>query len=739
MRPGRSATHAVAAFALIFLVLALDHDLHGQDPGESIGTVSTHGELILIELDPGVVVPANLFDMEGRTLRFTPVGEGYEVANLPLEWEEEFGEELEDAHVRLRNFAFPFSGQEWRSFFVNQHGTIGFAGGSPTVGRFAEMREGAPLIIDTDPAIAAFLKTRMSGPRFARELEDRAVVTWELTEPYGGVHDYHFEPTTTRVQAVLHRDGTIELSYHEVDPEDAIVGVFALPRSGARQEVTRIPLETNPHVPGHLDLAEVSVSLYDGFFLEVDLHTREPLLSPGHPGVVDRAYRVHIHREAPHAQAARGWAYADEADLVWTVSADPDDGYVARGPGASGRVRVEGRTLSVAGHLPDEFTGATRLHISVDVVGGERPLAVFDLLPPEEIALPPLRGKVTRLAEGTVGEGPRTVLFETFHHQSRPATADMACTVIEALGDHFHFLTYYSDFRLDQQEGSTPSTGAIGSELRGIGTDGRRAPEGMCSEGRLEVTYTQPVYIDAVYGHERAPDGSFENYDRIMSLMSHEIGHRWSAWLTVEMDGRSIPLGPSHWRAGLHAPAAHPYGSETESSTMGGSYWQENGDGTYTQLDRDFFVPAKGFSHLELYLMGLLPPSEVPEMMVLENLARVGEDHDGYPVFLGDPLRFTIEDVIASNGIRLPREPRTHFNTGVVGFVLPGEEPSELLLDRMEGIRRAWIHYWDVVTGGRLTVTTYPGPVAVEDELDGEARDDPWQRRGGTPPEQGVL
>ena len=38
---------------------------------------------------------------------------------------------------------------------------------------------------------------------------------------------------------------------------------------------------------------------------------------------------------------------------------------------------------------------------------------------------------------------------------------------------------------------------------------------------------------------------------------------------------------------------------------MGGGVWQDNFDGTFTQLDDDYYVPATGWSYLELYLMGL--------------------------------------------------------------------------------------------------------------------------------------
>jgi hypothetical protein len=43
-----------------------------QAPGHPIGTVSTRGDLIILELDEGVIAPANLFDLVQRTLRFTP-------------------------------------------------------------------------------------------------------------------------------------------------------------------------------------------------------------------------------------------------------------------------------------------------------------------------------------------------------------------------------------------------------------------------------------------------------------------------------------------------------------------------------------------------------------------------------------------------------------------------------------------------------------------------------------------
>ena len=46
---------------------------------------------------------------------------------------------------------------------------------------------------------------------------------------------------------------------------------------------------------------------------------------------------------------------------------------------------------------------------------------------------------------------------------------------------------------------------------------------------------------------------------------------------------------------------------------MGGGVWHDSSDGTFTQLEDDYNVPATGYSSLDLYLMGLMAPSEVPD------------------------------------------------------------------------------------------------------------------------------
>src|SRR5580658_9673153 len=66
-------------------------------------------------------------------------------------------------------------------------------------------------------------------------------------------------------------------------------------------------------------------------------------------------------------------------------------------------------------------------------------------------------------------DGPFAVVYESFHYLALPRPQDLSCTIIKALSDKFDFLAYYSDFRIDNQEASSPSDGPLGHAVKGIG------------------------------------------------------------------------------------------------------------------------------------------------------------------------------------------------------------------------------------------------------------------------------
>ena len=587
----RSAILGLCGLLLIRWSSAQQEDV----PGRSIGKVSTEGSLVVIELDDGVLGKASLFDLTGHTLRFTPDGSRYRVENQPLHWDPDYGAELPGAEVSLQKFAFPFSGKLWKTFLVGATGSIRFGADEKDVGldpyghrdggiildRFDELGEVASKLTEKSPAICVFLKPRMFGPRYLKELSDRVVVTWDLSEPFGGLLDFTWFKTINRFQAVLNRDGSIEMSYEEMTAKDAIVGIY-------------------------------------------------PVLS--------------------------------------------------------------GTAKPVAVH----FSSVAR------------------------------------------EDGPFAGVYESFHYLAAPKPQDLSCTVIKALGDHFDFLTYYSDFRIDNQEASPPSDGPIGGNITGIGNtlhhQTLQVLASRCTQGRFQLGYLQPVFVGSnemregppqgapvgsthditFYSHQLAegsPDGKPLPYNYAVGHLGHEVGHRWSAYASAKVNGETVSLGPwPHWARGLQARVVFPYSLPTEASTLGGSVWQDNLDGTYTQLRDGFFVPATGYSSLDLYLMGLISAQEISDFFILRNLVQVGKDTNGHPVFRGERTRVTIQDVIAAQGPRSPDVDHSQrkFNTGIVVIVEHGKRPSHQLIQQANGIRQQWIEYWEVTTGHRSSMTADP-------------------------------
>jgi len=728
-----------------------------EEAGKSIGKVTVVGNLILMELNKGALGQQNLFDLGHRTLRFAPDGSGYRVENVPLQWDAEFGQQLSSSQVTLHNFQFPFSGKAWDSLSVGVTGSIRFGAeaaggrgggrgdpGGISIARFDQLSEGAQNLVNTVPAICVFFKPRMSGNRFAKELEDRVVVTWDVTEPYGNIQDFTWTKTLNKFQAVLHKDGVIEMSYQELTAKDAILGVYPLVSGEDEKPLATLSAKNDSSVAANLSIQNLKVSTVDGLFLKVTFETSGPVLPEGDTGISGIAYHVYFDaHKASHSPTGVAPA-ATAADAEWTIRGfaprnNANGGasrYVVSGPGASRNVKTSGNTISIQGMLPAALRGAKQINISADASASGSPAPVSQV-PVQSVALKEIRSAEVDLSSLRPQDGPYSIIYESFHYYALPNPRDLTCTVIKSLGDKFDMLAYYSDFRVDNQEAGTPSNGplgtAVGGPVTGIGAN-QRGLDSYCSKGRFQWQFIQPVYAEAIQMQERPPkdapalgdhditgyleqlneisqNGKIPPYMYGISQIAHEMGHRWSAFVSAKVGNETIPLGPTHWARGLQAPVPFPYVRSTEASIMGGGVWQDNFDGTFTQLDDDYYVPATGYSYLDLYLMGLISPAEVPDFFILRNLVSAGKrDTNGRPIFKADRTKVTIQDVVAAEGARAPgvEKSQRQFNTGMVIVVQQGAKPSAHLIERTNGIRKQWIEYFSIATGRRASMTANP-------------------------------
>jgi hypothetical protein len=743
----------VAALVLLFPAIYANAQ-EREEQGKPIGRASVSGNLIVMELDENALGQQNLFDLNERTLRFTPASGGYRVENLPLRWDPEFGPALSGSRFTLKNFAFPFSGKSWPILSVGVTGSIRFMDangdsgesgprslgyeyggdqGGVSIGRFDPLSEAASNLVNSVPAICVFFKPRMSGDRYVKELADRAIVTWDVTEPWGNIQDFTWTKTVNRFQAVLHKDGVIEMSYQRLTAKDAVVGVYPVLPAGNEKPLATITGGKNSGAPGNLDIQNVKLAAVDDLFVKVTIETAGPVLPEGDAGIGGTGYHVTFAGKDGSANA------------TWSIFgfAPPNRGngnsqrpsrYVAFGPGVSRRVTVSGNTISMQGILPASLRGVAEISVSAEASkeGSEKPVAQVAAQP---VALKGMRNPEVHFSSLKAQDGPFPTVFESFHYYALPNMRDLACTVIKGLGDKYDFLAYYSDFRVDNQEAGTPSDGPLGSTgdaVTGIGAP-QRGLASYCSPGRFQWEYIQPVYVDAIQMQERPPadapmgsdhdvtfyqkqlaeisqDGRMPPYMYAMSQIAHEMGHRWAAFVNAKVGDETIPLGPTHWARGLQAVVPFPYRRPSEASIMGGGVWQDNFDGTYTQLDDDYYVPATGYSYLDLYLMGLISPAEVPDFFILRNMSRAGRDANGHPIYKADRTKVTIQDVIAAEGPRTPGVDKSQreFNTGMVVVVQHGQKPSQKLIDETNGIRTEWIKYFSITTGHRASMTANP-------------------------------
>ena len=180
-----------------------------------------------------------------------------------------------------------------------------------------------------------------------------------------------------------------------------------------------------------------------------------------------------------------------------------------------------------------------------------------------------------------------------------------------------------------------------------------------------------------------------------LSVLAHEFGHTWLAFIDPPV---LLTRDRAHWNFFLH----------TSGSLLGGNDIQDNGDGSFITL-----APKDIYSPLDLYLMGLLKPEDVPPTYL------VTEPHDldlpppydqqvitadqlqstyslGDVGFRGDKQEVRIEDIISVNGARIPtaESSQKDFRTAFILLAQGEEGPGPDEIDRVEAVRLYWAPFF---------------------------------------------
>jgi hypothetical protein len=217
----------------------------------------------------------------------------------------------------------------------------------------------------------------------------------------------------------------------------------------------------------------------------------------------------------------------------------------------------------------------------------------------------------------------------------------------------------------------------------------------------------------------------------------HETGHQWINFLA----GTAFAVGSPHWPRGDVAANVMGF-SIGGSGGVGGNFpftFTPNGSGGFV-VGNSNFVNLSTFNSMELYLMGLIPSSEVGTFFVLND--------QNQNVTVGQTLQppeittVTVNDVIAARGARVPDSTQSQKDFRVATIVV-----SEQLLDahamalydyfarRAEerqqltfasGLSTGTCNPWYLATGGRSTMVSSiadPPPIQLIQETSGPAAD----------------
>jgi hypothetical protein len=227
-------------------------------------------------------------------------------------------------------------------------------------------------------------------------------------------------------------------------------------------------------------------------------------------------------------------------------------------------------------------------------------------------------------------------------------------------------------------------------------------PRAFGSAGKLEGV----LNMNSLSQYPLNPDEIFFGTNSTMGIFGQEGGHRWLAFVEFRESGRNstelLGRGQAHWS----------FFFDSDASVMEGNNWRDNGDGTFTTD-----AATNTYNHLDEYMMGLRPPSEVPDFWFIRNPSLqnpcFGEGPQSCSPQLdlttsGTKVNVSLNQIIQAEGQRSPAfgtAPNT-FRYAFIMIVPAGLDPTPRDLMQLDAIRRRWESFFSEATGGRGTAIT---------------------------------
>lgn len=217
------------------------------------------------------------------------------------------------------------------------------------------------------------------------------------------------------------------------------------------------------------------------------------------------------------------------------------------------------------------------------------------------------------------------------------------------------------------------------------------------SAGRLESV----VMMDALSKYSTIPTQRINGEDTSLSLIGHEVGHRWlasaqfrdGATTSNELLGRDL----AHWSFFVDTDGSFDEGNEI--ADLGGGQFKTAG-------------ASLGYGPLDEYLMGLRRAEEVPPVLLVRSPAGTspldpGRDPQTNVTFSGTRRDVSIAEIVAALGPRSP-VPSTSLPPWRQAFVYVsvGVPADPTAVAKLDQLRLQWEPFFRAAVDGRRAVDT---------------------------------
>lgn len=645
--------------------------------------------MFIVEADDRILVNDDLLDLVGRTLRLTPAESGYLARTVPIDYRDEIGSLVADFSVGSSSnatisipFSFPFHGFSYDDLFVNDHNGIYFSTPQSSRSNQYEATDAAAI---EQPVISPLLFSRFPRtfvpPRvYAKVSSEEAVVTWRADST-----DFGYD-----IQARLGRDGSIDLSWRSArDVEWGAVVVTP----GLGDGIER---ESLVHLEDSIFDATVARPDFDlvGFDIEriegTDLiEVRMSLRGLVRRNSIEPGEYVQYGIDSSSGSSSRLVVHL-ERDGEWIYF--PDRGWVSN-PGS-----LDLGSNAVRFLVSDRYVAeGSSVSLNVWIWDGASSTTVDSL-------------------QGTMSMSHSTERFELDLGEMSPGLVDGPIVETFTLPDMDPYEVWE---RLSQEYEIDPAEPDAIAIYQDFFTD-------LVLYAGAYSTVGNPV-VDGIanrsgYGTDQPPFPALLHMSKLgyrynseesssVHVQNHEFGHRWLYFFEIIEDGesrRSLNPGGGHPAQFVHTPAAFDVRGQRNSSAMGGSWFDDLGNGTFRSRNP---VAPYGYSWHELYLMGLADPEEVePWFYIANSDPRLGDAY--YPpngvVVSGDRHDVTIDQLLEAMGPRVPDAvgSRKRFQAYFVLLVRDLDAVTEEEIADLEERRRLLAAAIPIATGGRASVDT---------------------------------